>query len=54
MKVIQTRRTKLPTFVYPTHPTPIDARRARIRAAWGYGVTFAVFAGLGVLLAWRM
>ena len=53
MRIIQTRRSRLPTFSYPTYPTPFDARKARIRNAIGYAALFATFAGLGVLLAWR-
>ena len=54
MPVIQTKRSKLPTFHYPSYPTPMDARRARIRNAIGYAALFATFAGLGILLAWRV
>lgn len=54
MTVIQTRRSKLPTFRYPTYPTPMDTQRARFRIRLGYVALFATFAGLGMLLAWRM
>jgi hypothetical protein len=45
----------LPERIAPrVYPTPIDERAARLRRRLGYLAWFITFAGLGVLLAWRM
>lgn len=41
------------TIVQPSYyPTPMDRRNA-MRRRLGYAAVFTIFAGLGVLLAWR-
>lgn len=41
-------------FIKPSYyPTPMDRKNA-IKRRWTYAAWFVTFAGLGVLLAWRM
>jgi hypothetical protein len=41
-------------YIKPSYyPTPMDRKNA-IKRRWAYVAWFATFAGLGVLLAWRM